>query len=44
MKALVKSEARPGIWLKDIAVPTVGAAMSLSQIPGRASLFTSAFI
>src|SRR6187549_2733014 len=24
MKALVKSEARPGIWLKDIAVPTVG--------------------
>ena len=24
MKALVKSEARPGIWMKDIAVPTVG--------------------
>src|SRR6187549_59937 len=24
MKALVKSEARPGIWLKDIAAPTVG--------------------
>jgi threonine 3-dehydrogenase len=24
MKALVKSEARPGIWMKDIAEPTVG--------------------
>jgi threonine 3-dehydrogenase len=24
MKALVKSEARPGIWMQDIAVPTVG--------------------
>ena len=24
MKALVKSEARPGIWMKDIEVPTVG--------------------
>ena len=24
MKALVKSEARPGIWMKDIDIPKVG--------------------
>ena len=24
MKALVKSEAKPGIWMKDIEVPKVG--------------------
>ena len=24
MKALVKSEAKPGIWMKDIDIPKVG--------------------